>query len=135
MSTLESSITCNNMVVIMLIPTRRRLQDRLVLHCDLSFDALVSVVTDQEGLYQAVLAEEEKMRKRALSGPSEDNTEGAPPKYRLFTLHQLASHELHLHHHSGIITHLSRSSNRCYPRHLSSYLSLYHLVHLSRRLQ
>jgi hypothetical protein len=43
----------------------------------------VSVVIDQEGLYKAVLVEEEKMRKRALSGPSEDSTEGAPPKYRL----------------------------------------------------
>jgi hypothetical protein len=60
-----------------------RLQDRLVLHRDLSFDALVSVMIEQEGLYQTILAEEEKMRKRALSGPLEDSTEGAPPKYRL----------------------------------------------------
>jgi hypothetical protein len=43
----------------------------------------VSPVIEQEGLNQAVLAEEEKMRKRALSGPSEDSTDGAPPKYRL----------------------------------------------------
>jgi hypothetical protein len=49
----------------------------------MSFDALVSAMIEQEGLYQAVLAEEEKMRKRALSGPSEDSTEGAPPKYHL----------------------------------------------------
>jgi hypothetical protein len=60
-----------------------QLQDRLVLYRDLSFDALVSVVIDQEGLYQAILVEEEKMRKRALLGPLEDSTEGAPPKYRL----------------------------------------------------
>jgi hypothetical protein len=60
-----------------------QLQDCLVLHRDLSFDALVSAVIEQEGLYQAVLAEEEKMRKTALSGPSEDSTEAAPPKYRL----------------------------------------------------
>jgi hypothetical protein len=60
-----------------------QLQDRLVLHRDLSFDALVSVVIEQEGLYQAVLAEEEKMRKRALLGRSEDSTEGATPKYHL----------------------------------------------------
>jgi hypothetical protein len=60
-----------------------QLQDRLVLHRDLSFDALVSVVIEQEGLYQAVLAEEEKMRKRTLLGPSEDSTEDTPPKYRL----------------------------------------------------
>jgi hypothetical protein len=60
-----------------------QLQDSLVLHRDMLLDALVSVVIDQEGLYKAVLVEEEKMRKRALSGPSEDSTEGAPPKYRL----------------------------------------------------
>jgi hypothetical protein len=60
-----------------------QLQGHLVLHRDLSFDALVSAVIEQEGLYQAVLAEEEKMRKRALSGPSEDSIERAPPKYHL----------------------------------------------------
>jgi hypothetical protein len=59
------------------------LQDRLVLRRDLPLDALVSAVIDQEGTYQALLVEEEKMRKRALSGPSEDSIEGAPPKYRL----------------------------------------------------
>jgi hypothetical protein len=58
-------------------------QDHLVLHRDPLFDALVSAVIDQEGLYQAVLVEEEKMRKRVLLGPSEDSTEGAPPKYHL----------------------------------------------------
>jgi hypothetical protein len=60
-----------------------QLQDRLVLHHDLSFNALLSVVIEQEGLYQAVLVEEEKMRKRALSGSSGDSTEGPPLKYRL----------------------------------------------------
>jgi hypothetical protein len=60
-----------------------QLQGHLVLHCDLSFDVLVTAVIEQEGLYQAVLAEEEKMRKRALSGPLEDSIERAPPKYRL----------------------------------------------------
>jgi hypothetical protein len=60
-----------------------QLQDRLVLPCDLSFNALVSAVIEQEGLYQAILAEEEKRRKRALSGPPEDSTEGALPKYCL----------------------------------------------------
>jgi hypothetical protein len=60
-----------------------QLQDHLVLHHDLSFDALVSAVIDQEGLYQAILTKEEKMRKRALSGPSEDSIEGAPLKYHL----------------------------------------------------
>jgi hypothetical protein len=57
--------------------------DRLVMFRDLSFDALVSVVIDQEGTYRALLVEEEKIRKRALSGPPEDSTGGAPPKYRL----------------------------------------------------
>jgi hypothetical protein len=55
-----------------------QLQDCLVLLHDLSFDALVSAVIEQEDLYQAVWAQEEKMRKRALSGPLEDSTEGAP---------------------------------------------------------
>jgi hypothetical protein len=59
---------------------RLQLLDHLVLHSELSFDALVSSMIDQEGLYQAVLVEEEKMRKRALSGPLEDSTEGAPIK-------------------------------------------------------
>jgi hypothetical protein len=35
-----------------------QLQDRLVLHRELSFNALVSVMIEQEGLYQAILAEE-----------------------------------------------------------------------------
>jgi hypothetical protein len=60
-----------------------QLQDCLVLQRDLSFDTLVSVVIDQDGLYKAILAEKEKMRKRALLGPLEDSTLGAPPKYSL----------------------------------------------------
>jgi hypothetical protein len=55
------------------------------------FNAIVSVAIGQEGIYRAVLdeeekkrrREEEKKRKRALLGPSEGNTGGAPPKYRL----------------------------------------------------
>jgi hypothetical protein len=43
-----------------------QLQDRLVLRRYLSFNALVSTMIEQEGLYHAVLVEEEKMRKRAL---------------------------------------------------------------------
>jgi hypothetical protein len=50
------------------------LQDRLVWSCDMSFNALVSVVIEQEGTYRAVLAEGEKKRKRVLPGPSEDGT-------------------------------------------------------------
>jgi hypothetical protein len=38
---------------------------------------------DQEGTNQALLVEEEKMRKRDLLGPLEDSTEGATLKYRL----------------------------------------------------
>jgi hypothetical protein len=49
----------------------------------MSFDAFVSAVIDQEGLYQAVLVEQEKMRKRALSGHSEDSIEGVALKYHL----------------------------------------------------
>jgi hypothetical protein len=47
------------------------------------FNAVVSVAIGQEGTYRAILDEEEKKRKRALLGPSEGNTGGAPPKYRL----------------------------------------------------
>jgi hypothetical protein len=49
----------------------------------MSFNTLVSAVIDQEGNYIALLAEEEKMRKRDMLGPSEGSTRGAPPKYRL----------------------------------------------------
>jgi hypothetical protein len=59
------------------------LQDRLVRLHGVSFNALVSVTIEQEGIYIALLAEEEKMRKRASSRPLEDSTRGAPPKYRL----------------------------------------------------
>jgi hypothetical protein len=38
---------------------------------------------EQDGTYQALLAEEEEKRKRDLSEPSDDSTEGAPPKYHL----------------------------------------------------
>jgi hypothetical protein len=48
-----------------------------------SFNTLVSVVIEQEGTYRALLAEEEEKRKRVMSGPSEDSTEGAPLKYLL----------------------------------------------------
>jgi hypothetical protein len=57
------------------------LQDRLVRLHDSSFNALVSVVMKQEGTYRAVLDKKEKMRKRVLSGPSEDSIGGAPSKY------------------------------------------------------
>jgi hypothetical protein len=59
------------------------LQDRLVLFCDVSFNALVSTVIYQEGTYRALLDEEEKKRKRVISGPSEDSTGCAPLKYPL----------------------------------------------------
>jgi hypothetical protein len=49
----------------------------------MSFNALVSAVIDQDGTYRALLVEEEEKRKRVVSGPSEDSTEGAPPKYHL----------------------------------------------------
>jgi hypothetical protein len=59
------------------------LQGRLVRLRGVSFNALVSATIEQEGTYIALLAEEEKMRKRASSRPLEDSTGGAPPKYRL----------------------------------------------------
>jgi hypothetical protein len=59
------------------------LQDCLVRFHDLSFNALVSVAIAQDGTYRVLLAEEEEKRKKVMSGPSEDSTEGAPPKYRL----------------------------------------------------
>jgi hypothetical protein len=50
------------------------LQDRLVLLCDLSFNAPVGATIDQEGTYRALMAEEAKQKKRVMSGPSEDST-------------------------------------------------------------
>jgi hypothetical protein len=60
-----------------------QLQNHLVLFCDLLFNALVSVVIDQEGTYRAFLDKEEKKMKRAMSGPCQDIIGGAPPKYHL----------------------------------------------------
>jgi hypothetical protein len=64
------------------------LQYRLVRLCDVSFKTLVSATIEQEGTYRALLAEEEEKRreekrKRVVSGPSEDSTGGAMPKYHL----------------------------------------------------
>jgi hypothetical protein len=55
----------------------------LVWFHDMSFNALVSAAIDQDGTYRALLVEEEEKRKRVMSGPCEDSTEGAPPKYCL----------------------------------------------------
>jgi hypothetical protein len=49
----------------------------------MSFNALVSAAIDQDGTYRALMVEEEEKRKRVVSGPSEDSTEGAPLKYHL----------------------------------------------------
>jgi hypothetical protein len=49
----------------------------------MSFNALVSAAIEQEGTYRAVLAEEEKKRKKALSRLSKDSIGDDPPKYRL----------------------------------------------------
>jgi hypothetical protein len=66
---------------------RRRLslplQDRLVRFQDMSFNALVSVTIDQDGTYRALLVEEEEKRNWDVLGPSEDSTDGTPPKYHL----------------------------------------------------
>jgi hypothetical protein len=59
------------------------LQDHVIWFQDMSFNALVSAMIDQDGTYRDALAEEEEKRKRVMSGPSEDSTDDAPPKYRL----------------------------------------------------
>jgi hypothetical protein len=59
------------------------LQDHLVRFCDMLFNTLVSATIEQESTYRALLAEEEKMGKRALLVSSGDSTGGAPLKYRL----------------------------------------------------
>jgi hypothetical protein len=59
------------------------LQDRLVRFRDMSFNALASATIAQYGTYRVLLAKEEDKRKRVMSGPSGDSTEGAPPKYHL----------------------------------------------------
>jgi hypothetical protein len=59
------------------------LSDCLVRFCDMSFNALVSAAIAQDGTYRALLAEGEEKRKRVLSKPSDDSTEGASPKYHL----------------------------------------------------
>jgi hypothetical protein len=102
------------------------LQDRLVWFCDMPFNALVSVTIDHEGTCRALLVEEEKMRKRIMLRHSEDSSRGCSTKVS-------TSHDFYFHHHGGITTHLS--SSRCCPRHLSRLSSLYHLEHLSRKLQ
>jgi hypothetical protein len=43
----------------------------------------MSVAIEQEGTYRVLLAEEEKMRKRVVLGPSKDSFVGAPLKYHL----------------------------------------------------
>jgi hypothetical protein len=58
------------------------LQDRWVQISDMPFNALVTAAIDHEGTCRALLAEEEKMRKRVALRHSEDSTGGAPSKYR-----------------------------------------------------
>jgi hypothetical protein len=58
-----------------------QLQDRLILSHNLSYNELASATIDQEGTMKACEATEEKKRKRAVSGPSEGSSSGAPPKY------------------------------------------------------
>jgi hypothetical protein len=62
------------------------LQDRLVRFRDMPFNALVTAAIDHEGTCRAVLAEEEKMRKRVMLRHSEDSYGSAPPKYRQVTI-------------------------------------------------
>jgi hypothetical protein len=56
------------------------LQDRLILSQNMSYNELASAAIDQEGTMKAYEAAEEKKRKRAVSGPSEGSSSGAPLK-------------------------------------------------------
>jgi hypothetical protein len=109
------------------------LQDRLVLFHGVSLNTIMSAAIEQEGTYRALLAQEEEKRKRVVSGPSEDSTRGAPPKYCLVYTPSIGKSRVPPPSPQWNHRHLRHS--RCYPRHLSSLLSLYHLTHLSRRLQ
>jgi hypothetical protein len=60
-----------------------QLQDRLILSHNLSYNELASAASDQEGTMKACEVAKEKKRKRAVSGPSEGSSSGAPPKYRM----------------------------------------------------
>jgi hypothetical protein len=123
------------------------LQERLVQFCDTSFNTLVCAMIAQDGTYQTLLAEEEEKRKSDLSEPSDDSTKGAPPKYCLVYSSSMGKSRVPPAPSSPrrTTTHLSSkcylrslsrlSHSRCYPRHLSHLLSLYYLMHLSRRLQ
>jgi hypothetical protein len=59
------------------------LQDRLILSQNLSYNELASAAIDQEGTMKAYEAAQEKKRKRAVSGPSEGSSSGAPLKYHI----------------------------------------------------
>jgi hypothetical protein len=59
------------------------LQDRLILSQNLSYNELASAAIDQEGTMKACEADEEKKRKRVVSGPSGDSSISASPKYRM----------------------------------------------------
>jgi hypothetical protein len=58
-------------------------QDHLILFPTLSYNALASVVIDQEGTHRVCAEAKEKKRKRVMPGPSGGGSRGAPPKYRL----------------------------------------------------
>jgi hypothetical protein len=58
-----------------------QLQDRLILSQNLSYNELASAAIDQEGTMKTCEAAEEKKRKMAMSGPSENSSSGAPLKY------------------------------------------------------
>jgi UDP-galactopyranose mutase len=57
-----------------------QLQDCLILSQNLSYNELASAAIDQEGTMKAYETAEEKMRKRAVSGPSGGSSSGAPLK-------------------------------------------------------
>jgi hypothetical protein len=60
-----------------------QLPDHLIQNMSLSYNDLASAAIDQEGTMKACEAEEEKKRKRIMSGPIGGSSSSVPLKYRM----------------------------------------------------
>jgi hypothetical protein len=60
-----------------------QLPDHLIQNMSLSYNDLASTAIDQEGTMKACEAEEEKKRKRTMSGPTGGSSSSVPLKYRM----------------------------------------------------
>jgi hypothetical protein len=60
-----------------------QLQDHLILSQNLSYNELASATIDKEGTMKGHEVDEEKKRKRAMSGPSGGSSSVAPLTYRM----------------------------------------------------